>query len=40
MALVHDRLQLFSSSVTTIKAATHFQDLCDMLRSLLPHEWS
>jgi two-component sensor histidine kinase len=40
MALAHDRLQLFSSSVTTIKAATHFQDLCDMLRSLLPHEWS
>jgi two-component system, sensor histidine kinase PdtaS len=36
MALVHDRIQLFSSSVTTIKAATHFQDLCDMLRSLLP----
>jgi two-component sensor histidine kinase len=36
MALVHDRLQLFSSSVTTISAASHFQELCEMLRSLLP----
>jgi two-component sensor histidine kinase len=36
MALVHDRLQLFSSSVTVVSAASHFQDLCDMLRSLLP----
>ena len=36
LALVHDRLQLFTSSVTRIEAATHFRDLCDMLRSLLP----
>lgn len=36
MALVHDRLQLFSSSVMAISAPSHFQDLCDMLRSLLP----
>jgi two-component sensor histidine kinase len=36
MALVHDRLQLFSSSVTTINATSHFQDLCEMLRSLIP----
>jgi two-component sensor histidine kinase len=36
MALVHDRLQLFSSSVMAVSAAPHFQDLCDMLRSLLP----
>ena len=36
MALVHDRLQLFSSSVAAIDAAVHFRDLCDMLRSLLP----
>ena len=35
-ALVHDRLQLFSSSVREVDAATHFSDLCDMLRSLLP----
>jgi two-component system, sensor histidine kinase PdtaS len=36
LALVHDRLQLFTSSVTTVDAATHFQDLCAMLRSILP----
>jgi two-component sensor histidine kinase len=36
LALVHDRLQLFSSSVTKVDAATHFHDLCEMLRSLLP----
>jgi two-component sensor histidine kinase len=36
LALVHDRLQLFSSSVTRIDAADHFRDLCEMLRSLLP----
>jgi two-component sensor histidine kinase len=36
LALVHDRLQLFSTSVTQIDAGTHFRDLCDMLRSLLP----
>jgi two-component sensor histidine kinase len=36
LALVHDRLQLFSSSVREIDAAAHFRDLCEMLRSLLP----
>lgn len=36
MALVHERLQLFSSSVTTISAASHFQEFCELLRSLLP----
>jgi two-component sensor histidine kinase len=36
LALVHDRLQLFTSSVTQVDAASHFQDLCEMLRSLLP----
>jgi two-component system, sensor histidine kinase PdtaS len=36
LALVHDRLQLFTSSVTKVDAAPHFQDLCEMLRSLLP----
>jgi two-component sensor histidine kinase len=36
MALVHDRLQLFSSSVTSVDAGPHFQDLCELLRSLLP----
>ena len=36
LALVHDRLQLFTSSVTTVEAAPHFEDLCSMLRSLLP----
>lgn len=36
LALVHDRLQMFTSSVTRVDAAAHFQDLCDMLRSLLP----
>ena len=36
MALVHDRLQLFSSSVTAIDADAHFRDFCDMMRSLLP----
>ena len=35
-ALVHDRLQLFSSSVAQVDAAPHFQELCEMLRSLLP----
>jgi hypothetical protein len=38
LALVHDRLQVFSSSVTRVDAAPHFQDLCEMLRSLLPAE--
>ena len=36
MALVHDRLQLFASSVTSISAGPHFHDLCELLRSLLP----
>jgi two-component sensor histidine kinase len=36
LALVHDRLQLFTSSVMKVDAASHFQDLCEMLRSLLP----
>jgi two-component sensor histidine kinase len=36
LALVHDRLQLFTASVTQVDAASHFQDLCSMLRSLLP----
>jgi two-component sensor histidine kinase len=36
LALVHDRLQLFTTSVATVNAAAHFQELCQMLRSLLP----
>ena len=40
LALVHDRLQLFSTTVTEIDAATHFGDLCQMLRSLLPQHVS
>jgi two-component sensor histidine kinase len=36
LALVHDRLQLFTSSMTRVEAAPHFQELCEMLRSLLP----
>ncbi len=36
MALVHDRLQLFTSSVDTVDAAVHFREVCEMLRSLLP----
>jgi len=36
LALVHDRLQMFTSSATQVAAAQHFQDLCNMLRSLLP----
>jgi len=36
LALVHDRLQLFTSSVTAVDAALHFHELCNMLRSLLP----
>jgi two-component sensor histidine kinase len=35
-ALVHDRLQLFTTSVAAIEAGPHFQELCHMLRSLLP----
>ena len=36
LALVHDRLQLFSSNVREVDAACHFRDLGEMLRSLLP----
>ena len=36
LALVHDRLQLFSSNVRDVDAASHFRDLGEMLRSLLP----
>jgi two-component sensor histidine kinase len=36
LALVHDRLQMFTSSVTQVEAAPHFQELSEMLRSLLP----
>jgi two-component sensor histidine kinase len=36
LALVHDRLQVFTSSVTHVEARPHFQDLCNMLLSLLP----
>jgi len=36
MALVHDRLQLFTSSAGRVDAAVHFRELCDMLRSVLP----
>jgi two-component sensor histidine kinase len=35
-ALVHDRLQLFTSSVAKVDAASHFEELCGVLRSLLP----
>ena len=40
LALVHDRLQLFSTTVTEVDAATHFGDLCQMLRTLLPQRVS
>jgi two-component sensor histidine kinase len=36
LALVHDRLQMFTSSITMVDAVPHFQELCEMLRSLLP----
>jgi two-component sensor histidine kinase len=36
LALVHDRLQLFSSNVREVDAGSHFRDLGEMLRSLLP----
>jgi two-component sensor histidine kinase len=36
LALVHDRLQLFSTSVTEVPAEPHFKELGEMLRSLLP----
>jgi two-component sensor histidine kinase len=36
LALVHDRLQLFSTSASEVAAEPHFRDLGEMLRSLLP----
>lgn len=36
LALVHDRLQLFSSNILEVDAASHFRDFAEMLRSLLP----
>lgn len=36
LALVHDRLQLFTTSVTEVSAELHFRELGEMLRSLLP----
>lgn len=36
LALVHDRLQLFTSSFSQVDAGAHFKELCEMLRSLLP----
>ena len=36
LALVHDRLQMFTASVAVVDAASHFQELCRMLRSMLP----
>lgn len=36
LSLVHDRLQTFTSNGARIDAVTHFQELCQMLRSLLP----
>ena len=36
LALVHDRLQAFTSGAARMDAAAHFQQLCEMLRSLVP----
>jgi two-component system, sensor histidine kinase PdtaS len=36
LALVHDRLQLFTSALLEVDADVHFRELCEMLRSLLP----
>lgn len=36
LALVHDRLQLFSTSANEVPAEPHFRELGEMLRSLLP----
>jgi two-component sensor histidine kinase len=36
LSLVHDRLQAFTSGGARIDAAAHFQQLCEMLRSLVP----
>jgi two-component sensor histidine kinase len=36
LALVHDRLQMFTSSMAGVDAAPHFQELCGLLRLVLP----
>ena len=36
LALVHDRLQLFSASTKEVDAGPHFRDLCTLWQSLLP----
>jgi two-component sensor histidine kinase len=36
LSLVHDRLQAFATGASRMDAAAHFQQLCDMLRSLVP----
>ena len=36
LSLVHDRLQTFTTDGARMDAAAHFQQLCEMLRSLLP----
>ena len=36
LSLVHDRLQAFTSGDARMDAAAHFQQLCEMLRSLVP----
>jgi two-component system, sensor histidine kinase PdtaS len=36
LSLVHDRLQAFTSGGARMDAAAHFQQLCEMLRSLVP----
>ena len=36
LSLVHDRLQAFTTGGARMDAATHFQQLCEMLRSLVP----
>jgi two-component sensor histidine kinase len=38
LSLVHDRLQTFTSGGTRIDAGTHFEQLCEMLRSLVPSQ--
>jgi two-component sensor histidine kinase len=36
LSLVHDRLQAFATGAARMDAAAHFQQLCEMLRSLVP----
>ena len=36
LSLVHDRLQAFTSGESRMDAAAHFEQLCEMLRSLVP----